>query len=210
MERVRRSEVRWEEAIGTAAAACRVAVTAAGGIGCVWGGRVLTVETVRILRLVLGPVEQKARWASEWTGDCWRGWVWSESSSSDWYSVCPAHCGPEPSKARDLLWACRSGRLYEGSYQERMEWLAAGCHAQEEERGRESATGRRRAREGKAREEERVLCSWLRVWLVWVECDGWDAGSRRDSPGYLMAGWLGGLVDWWRRVDRRVGFGGGK
>jgi hypothetical protein len=140
----------------------------------VWGGRVLTVETVRILRLVLGPVEQKARWASEWTGDCWRGWVWSESSSSDWYSVCPAHCGPEPSKARDLLWACRSGRLYEGSYQERMGWLAAGCHAQEEERGRESATGRRRAREGKAREEERVLCSWLSLARLgrmrWMGC----------------------------------------
>jgi hypothetical protein len=27
---------------------------------------------------------------------------------------------------------------------------------------------------------------------VWVCCDGWDAGSRRDSPGY---GWLGGVED---------------
>jgi hypothetical protein len=72
-----------------------------------------------------------------------------------------------------------------------MEWLAAVCHAKKR-RGRERATGgklgdakAKQAREGLVRERE---SGWM---------DGWDAGSRRDSPGY---GWLGGVVDR-RRVE---------
>ena len=62
-----------------------------------------------------------------------------------------ALCGPEPSKARDLPLACRCRRLCECSYQEqRMEWLAAVCHAKEEERsgarhGREAGRGKGKA-----------------------------------------------------------------
>jgi len=124
-------------------------------------GRILTVETVRILRLVLGRYSRRRRGRGRGLALAVAGVGGyggrSGSSSSDWYSVCPAHCGPNPSKARDLLWGCRCGRLYVDGYQERMEWLAAVCHAKEEESGRESATGRFKAREGKARERG----SWL-------------------------------------------------
>jgi hypothetical protein len=65
-----------------------------------------------------------------------------------------ALCGPNPSKARDLLWVCRCRRLCEYSYQEqRMEWLAAVCHAKEEERsgarhGREAGRNKGKASKG--------------------------------------------------------------
>lgn len=82
-----------------AAAVCREAVTEArSALGLGEGGR-LTVETVRILRLVLGPVQTLERQIAV------ARWVETGSSSSDWYSVCPAHCGPASSKARSPLGA---------------------------------------------------------------------------------------------------------
>jgi hypothetical protein len=64
----------------------------------------LTVETVRILRLVLGPFKTASfRWRSSNSVCFGAEGGYERASSSDWYSVCSAHCGPDrPRRDRPL------------------------------------------------------------------------------------------------------------
>ena len=152
-------------------------------------GRILTVETVRILRLVLGRYSRRRRGRGRGLALAVAGVGGyggrSGSSSSDWYSVCPAHCGPDPSKARDLPSgpAGAAGCACVVTRSSAWSGSAAVCHAKERgEAGRCAPREEPRRGKGKARES---LDGWN---------DGWDAGSRRDTPGY---GWLAEWVELW-------------